>query len=306
MTGKNETSVTYPEFYTLIDGNLLFMFRDGASGDGNLVMNVYHVGTKKWSVLQEKLIDGQHERNAYWQACVDAHGTVHLSWVWRETADVSSNHDLCYARSRDGGHTWEKSDGKRYTLPITAATAEYACRIPPQSELINQTSMTADSHGNPYIASYWRVYGSRIPQYQIVYRNKNSWQVRGLNFRSTPFTLSGLGTKGVPIARPLILTRDVEGQTSVIMIFRDEERGNKVSAAMLDSIDKQPIRIVDLTDSSVGSWEPTFDYIRWQEEKTVSLFVQYVEQVDGEGITQGTATPVHVLDWKPGLLIPKK
>lgn len=36
MTGKNEGRLTYPEFYRLPDGNLLFLYRDGSSGNGNL------------------------------------------------------------------------------------------------------------------------------------------------------------------------------------------------------------------------------------------------------------------------------
>jgi hypothetical protein len=94
--------------------------------------------------LQNNLIDGQNKRNAYWQTCIDEKGTIHVSWVWRETPDVSSNHDMCYACSKDGGITWQKSTGEKYTLPITAATAEYAVRIPQKSELINQTSMATE------------------------------------------------------------------------------------------------------------------------------------------------------------------
>ncbi len=36
MTGKNEGRLTYPEFYRLPNGNLLFLYRDGSSGNGNL------------------------------------------------------------------------------------------------------------------------------------------------------------------------------------------------------------------------------------------------------------------------------
>jgi hypothetical protein len=67
------------------------------------------------------------------------------TWVWRETWDVATNHDICYAKSVDGGKTWQKSGGEKYELPITAASAEYACRVPQKSELINQTSMCVDS-----------------------------------------------------------------------------------------------------------------------------------------------------------------
>ena len=34
--------------------------------------------------------------------------------------------------------TWYKANGKKYDLPIRLGNAEYACRIPQNSELINQ------------------------------------------------------------------------------------------------------------------------------------------------------------------------
>lgn len=116
MTGVNEEDVTYPEFYTLAGGDLLFAYRSGASGRGNLVMNRYSIEDKKWTRVQDVLIDGENKRNAYWQLYVDEQGTIHLSWVWRETWLVETNHDLCYARSSDNGVTWYKSNGEKYQL----------------------------------------------------------------------------------------------------------------------------------------------------------------------------------------------
>ena len=58
------------------------------------------------------LLDGQGQRNAYWQVAIDPQGSVHLSWVWRETPDVATNHDLGYAKSTDGGLTWQTSTGE--------------------------------------------------------------------------------------------------------------------------------------------------------------------------------------------------
>src|SRR5581483_2402754 len=52
MTGQQEQSVTYPEFYHLPTGNLLFLYRDGMSGNGNLMLNFYDVKTKQWTQLQ--------------------------------------------------------------------------------------------------------------------------------------------------------------------------------------------------------------------------------------------------------------
>lgn len=87
------------------DGDLLFVYRSGSSGRGNLVMNHYSLKEHKWSRVQDVLIDGENKRNAYWQLYVDEQGTIHLSWVWRETWQVETNHDICYARSFDNGVT---------------------------------------------------------------------------------------------------------------------------------------------------------------------------------------------------------
>jgi Neuraminidase (sialidase) len=57
---------------------------------------------------------------------------------------------MAYACSKDGGKTWQKTSGEKYQLPINASNAEYACKIPQNSELINQTSMVADQAGNPH------------------------------------------------------------------------------------------------------------------------------------------------------------
>jgi hypothetical protein len=157
MTGETEQKVSYPEFHKLPNGNLLFFYRDGGSGQGNLVINRYDVRSKKWERLHSNLIDGEGQRNAYWQAFVDSKGTIHISWVWRESPDVASNHDMGYARSTDGGKTWMKSTGQKYQLPIIAPSAEYACKIPQKSELINQTSMFADASGRVYIATPFNI-----------------------------------------------------------------------------------------------------------------------------------------------------
>lgn len=297
MSGEIESNVTYPEFFRMPNGDLIFMYRDGQSGQGNLVLNHYDVQTKKWTQVQKNLIDGEGKRNAYWQACVDNKGTIHLSWVWRETWDVATNHDLCYAKSDDGGKTWQTSEGKKYTLPINASIAEYICNITQNSELINQTSMTADNYGNPYIATYWREQSSSIPQYHIVYKNGKKWSNVNLGFRQTPFSLKGGGTKRIPISRPQLAAK-IEGKNniSLILLFRDEERGTKVSMATCNNINKNKWDITDLTDFSVGSWEPSYDTELWRDKGLLHVFIQNVEQVDGEGKSNIPPQQINVLE----------
>lgn len=296
MTGKLEENVTYPEFYKMPNGDLIFIYRDGQSGKGNLVLNRYDVKSRKWSQLQRNLIDGEGKRNGYEQSCVDDKGIIHISWVWRETPDVETNHDLCYAKSLDGGITWLNSQNKKYTLPIIAETSEYIALIPQNSELINQTAMTTDSQGRPYIATYWRESNSDIPQYHIVYNNGIEWKILNLNFRNTPFSLKGGGTKRIPIARPQLIVDSKGKDTNLFLLFRDEERGEKVSVAVCKDINVSDWTISDLTEFSVGSWEPSFDTELWRNKGLLHIFVQKVDQVDGEGKADIEPQKVQVLE----------
>lgn len=299
MTGRDERSVSYPEFHRQPDGGLLFFYRDGGSGRGNLVINRYDPAAQAWTRLHGNLISGEGRRNAYWQSFLDPRGTLHVSWVWRESPDVASNHDLAYARSRDGGLTWETSDGRPYALPITATSAEYAARIPQGSELINQTSMSADRDGNPFIASYWRRAGSSVPQYQLVYRQGGAWRELELGFRRTPFSLSGGGTKAIPIARPQVMVGLAGERPSALLVFRDAERGSRVSVAHIPDVGTPRWTVRDLTVDPVGAWEPSFDTELWRMRGELHLFLQAVQQVDGEGMADVPPSKVRVLQWRP-------
>lgn len=299
MVGSEENRVTYPEFFALPAGDLLFFYRDGGSGAGNLIINKYDVAKKQWNRLHTNLISGEGQRNAYWQAYVDKKGTIHVSWVWRDSPDVASNHDMAYACSKDGGLTWQRTDGTTYMLPITAANVEYAARIPQRSELINQTAMAADDEGNPFIATYWRASDTTIPQYKIIYRVDDHWQVKSLNFRSTAFSLSGHGTKEIPISRPQLLVTGKGKKSSLLLLFRDRERGSKASVLKLNNVHQDDFEIFDLSEHGLGAWEPTYDTELWRNKKRLALYVQQTDQKDGEGLLEVAPTAIKVIEWKP-------
>jgi len=299
MLGKKEEKVSYPEFYKLSDGDLLFFYRDGGSGNGNLMINRYSVRSRQWSRIQDGLIDGEGKRNAYWQVATDKAGGLHISWVWRESPDVASNHDLAYAKSTDGGITWVKSTGEKYKLPITASNAEYALKIPPKSELINQTSMFADENGKVFIAGYWTDKPDSIPQYHIVFNDGSGWKVNKLTFRNTPFSLSGGGTKKIPISRPQIIVWPYQKSYAAGILFRDAERGNKASIALNQNIYTNNWKLEDLTQTSVGDWEPSYDTELWKDRGILNIYIQNVTQVDGEGKAATKPTAVQVLEWLP-------
>lgn len=298
MTELDEELVTYPGFYRLPSGDILFAYRSGASGRGNLVMNYYSTATREWTQLHDVLIDGEDERSAYWQMYVDDHGTIHLSWVWRETWDVASNHDLCYARSEDGGVTWKKTNGESYILPISADNAEYAWKIPQGRELINQTSMSADRKGNPYIATYWRDSESDIPQYRLVWFDGANWQQQQVSERVTPFSLSGGGTKMIPISRPQLAIEENRGRNVIYYLFRDAERQSRVSVAKKVLGAYSGWEISDLTNFSVDAWEPSFDTELWRNKQKLHIYVQRSSQGDGEKTTNLESQPVYVLEYE--------
>jgi hypothetical protein len=82
------------------------------------------------------------------------------------------------------------------------------------------------------------------------------------------------------------------------LIFRDEERGSKISVASVD-LEKRTWRVEDLSDENLGSWEPSFDIDLWKQKKVVHLFVQRTEQADAEGVTSTPAQMIKVIEWSP-------
>ena len=123
MVGSLEKRCTYPRFIAGPDDRLLFTYRDGGSGKGNQIYNAYDCETERWRrLLDQPLLDGRGAMNAYPVGpSRGPDGFFHLCWVWRDTYDCSTNHDVSYARSRDLVH-WETVAGMPIELPITIDT----------------------------------------------------------------------------------------------------------------------------------------------------------------------------------------
>jgi len=296
MTGKAERNITYPQFYKMSNGDLLFVYRDGSSGNGNIVLNQYDQNKKKWQQLHKNLIDGEGERNAYWQMYLDKNDILHMSWVWRETGDVATNHDMCYARSLDGGKTWQKSDGQAYSVPVNAKNAEYAMRIPQKSDLINQTSMTADDNSHPYIATYYQGEQDLAPHVYIIYHNGIVWDQLKVGQRTLDFDLRGGGTRSIPISRPLVLHTNNSGESKLHVIYRDEEYDDNACMKTLEMENTRDWKTTLLTDTSLDRWEPSFDTELWKEKGILNLFIQKVGQGSGEKAVDMPPTMIRVLE----------
>lgn len=295
VTGLNEDAVTYPEFYPQSNGNLFLLYRDGGSGSGNLVVDHYDVSRKEWTQTQGDLVDGKSDDlSPYWQAVVDSRDRLQITWVWRSSGVDTVNRDLAYVRSTDAtGRTWQRSDGTYTAVPITQARAETIVRIPDDRQLVNQTSMAVDDDDRAYVVSYWRTDGN-VMQYMLVHQERGRWEVEDTGIRSTDFDLSGGGTKALPVGRPQILVSGGSSGVTVHLVLRDVERGNVATLAT-----RQPGSgdwvLTDLTDTSLGQWEPNFDTARWSSMGELSILVQKAIQVDGEGLGFHQAEDITVL-----------
>jgi hypothetical protein len=139
MVGPNEQRCTYPHFMNTKEGELLFHYRDGGSGNGNEIYNIYSCESKTWSrMLDVPLTDGQGLMNAYQtQPNVLEDGWYHVYWVWRDTPDCSTNHDLSYIKSPDLKN-WYNAHGKAIQLPATLdKTSVIVDPIPVKGGIIN-------------------------------------------------------------------------------------------------------------------------------------------------------------------------
>ena len=118
------------------------------------------------------------------------------------------------------------------------------------------------------------------------------WNARQVTQRTQPFSLAGGGTKMIPIARP----RMVAHGDSIYYIFRDAERGSRVSLAYTDAGPSGEWKVADLTDFAVDAWEPSLDSELWKSSRRLHVFVQPSLQGDGERMVDSPEQPVYVLE----------
>ncbi|MES2441242.1 MAG: BNR repeat-containing protein [Pseudomonadota bacterium] len=207
-----ERRVTYPVFLKDGAGRLVFKYRDGGSGNGNEIYNVLDAQTGRWRpLLAAPLTDGEGQRNAYFVGPVlGPDRWFHLTWVWRETPDAATNHDLSYARSRDLVH-WQRSDGTPLALPIMLASAEIVDPVPAGRGMINNNTVVGfDPAGAPVIAFHKFDAGGNTQVY-VARRGRAGWRIaQASDWRGFRWDFGGGGTLvfRLSVGAPVPLGRD--------------------------------------------------------------------------------------------------
>lgn len=198
MTGKLEEKVTYPKFLTNLNGDLIFTYRHGGSGNGINPYNIYDPRTQSWSrFLETPLFDGEGKMNAYPLGPVRGpDGWFHAVWVWRDTPDCATNHDLSYARSKDLIH-WESAFGGPVTLPVKIGqTVLCVDPIPSHGGIINSGKyLFFDSRNRPVI-SYHKSDDNGNMQVYAARPEHGTWKIHPLTNWDKPVVFGGRGSMG--------------------------------------------------------------------------------------------------------------
>ncbi|HEX2998902.1 MAG TPA: BNR repeat-containing protein [Armatimonadota bacterium] len=192
MIGDREAHTTYPSFLRGPRNEFIFTYRDGSSGNGDQIWNMYDQQKHAWRrLLDVPLFGGNGQMNAYFSGpSRGPDGYFHICWVWRNTPDCASNHDLSYARSKDLVH-WETSTGKPLALPITLATGDVVDPVPPGGGIINGNTRIGFDSRKRLILSYHKhdaagntqIYNARLEDgHWHIYQTsdwKYHWQFQG-------------------------------------------------------------------------------------------------------------------------------
>jgi hypothetical protein len=296
MTGQREKRVTYPQFVSLHDGTLLFFYRDGVSGNGDLCINRYDLRNQTWEALQHPAISGAGKCNPYWcRPAVGADGSLQLVWCWRRTANAETNSRLCYAASPDGGKTWKDSRGSNYTLPITPETAEVIDPVEENSNLSNQDSSEADSKNHIHVV-YRKNDAMDLPQYFHQWWDGRAWRRQQISRYTEGFTVKGPGAKRIPMSRPNLL---LDANDRLYVLYRDLRQGSRPMVASATAPEYGDWRHFALADVNLLTWEPTYDLARWRKDRVLDLFILPADQGDHDTVTATGPQMVSVLEWQP-------
>ncbi len=188
MVGILEDRVTYPHFFRGPAGEFIFTCRHGGSGRGDQIYNVYDLKTRTWSrLLDSPLTDGRGQMNAYINGPVPGpDGCFHFVWVWRDTPNCYTNHDLSYVRTRDMLN-WETAEGKPLRLPITIDTPGIIVDpVPIKGGMINGNAAIGFDSQNRLILSYHKfddngntqIYNARLENDQWKFYQATDWNHR--------------------------------------------------------------------------------------------------------------------------------
>ena len=188
-SADREQRVTYPRFLRANDGQLLFSYRDGTSGDGDFICLRWDDEASRYQALTDRpLIQGEGKRNAYIDTNAPIQGPDgewHMLWVWRDSPHAESTHTVNYARSPDL-MSWRNAAGGAIDYPITYECNTVVDPVPPGNGLINNNvRLGFFPSGRPFCiyhkrdrSGYQQIWAAAFDDTQWGTRQLTQWEFR--------------------------------------------------------------------------------------------------------------------------------
>ena len=300
--GKRLVGITYPRFVTTPAGGLQLWYRVGGSGNGDSHLAEYDPTRGTWRQVGLMIArTGRYGQSA--SRCpylngldYDRRGRLHVTWCWRETPNVMTNHDLCHAYSEDQGRSWCNSAGARIARPgkggdrLDVSSPGIVFRALPTSRgLINATAQAVDSHGRPHVVTWHLPDGAAAP---------SSWRDARERSRYFHYWLDGKGNwrrvgLGFVGGRPkLVLGRNDDAY----LVFAGQRAFGDLQIAAASARSEYANWEVAHRDTGRPTFtgEPLIDPRRWAREGILSVYIQ--ERPRGRRLSRA----LHVVDYRLG------
>lgn len=244
MVGTEEDKVTYPTFLNLPSGDLLFIYRNGSSGNGDWFINRYSVTTKLWTRVTQVFggsnADPLIGQSAYFNRIArnPTTGRIHIWYMWRDDeGGPAQNHDLAYMYSDNDGVTWKTAAGATLTLPVvpTTTTTKFETGY---SNTYNQSGASVDSNGVPHA-----VFRTLAPSNAL----RHFWYSGGV------FNEQDIFTPATDVGRPNVFST-TDGRTYAIYRSGPQHLIQKIAPVLED-----PFTLYEAPTGGDNSWEPVYD-----------------------------------------------
>jgi hypothetical protein len=270
MIGAEEERVTYPAFVSLPDGTLLFFYRDGRAGHGNVYLNWLPAGAERWERVGTLIAGRGSDESPYLNHIAVAHdGALHLSGCFRGKGGAAANRDVWHAASDDGGATWRSAAGDPLALPLTHDTAPIVVPTAPQgSGLVNQMGAAVDAAGHPHV-SYFHYDEAGATQVALASHDGGRWRSRGLA-GLTHRMETDTPIVDATVARPQIACT---ADGNVWALFRATHDGRRGRLSCIRCTPDLPLLELPLYDGDLGAWEPTVDSRALRERDELHLLL---------------------------------
>ncbi|NNF32526.1 MAG: hypothetical protein HKN68_00345 [Saprospiraceae bacterium] len=313
MIGEDEESVTYPNFFNDKSGSLLFSYRSGTCGNGNILINRYNPQEGKWErYLDKPLFEGIEEdddRAAYHHWVKDSNGNFHFAWMWRWTPMVETSHFICYATTPDLKN-WRNAKGKIVSLPFRPNDADVMVdNTPSKGGLHNSRYKLFLTDNDEPIIGYIKyddvgntqLYLAMFQAGRWISKKISDWDFRwkfidGGAFMTIggKFRFTGISSDGL-----LVIDWETEKEESgqYVIDLETFDHSNKIANikkpypdSLNEKISPNPEMNVRLTYDKGGNGEDDAQYVlKWEAEH--GGFRQHAPEV----IPEGPLSPLYIL-----------